>query len=63
MKHTPAEAYIKRGIELESLQVRVSAALKLKAEIAAEKLGTSLNRFTEAALNWYIKQLEKDGSI
>jgi predicted HicB family RNase H-like nuclease len=63
MKREPAAAYIKRGVETVSMQTRISAELKHEAEMAADKLGTSLNRLNEAALIWYLKQLEKDGSL
>lgn len=63
MHRKPAASYIKRCVELESLQVRISHELKQKAELAADKLGTSLNRLAEAAIDWYIEQLKKEGSL
>lgn len=59
----PAESYIKRGLEIESLQVRVCSDLKRDAQIASEKLNTSLNRLVEAALKWYLEQLKKEGEL
>lgn len=59
----PAERYIKRSIEIESLQVRVDSNLKRQVEMAAKKLNSSLNRFSEAALNFYLEALKKDGTL
>ena len=59
----PTESYIKRNIEMVSLQTRIDHDLKKEAEKAAQALGTSLNRFVEAALLWYLDQLKKEGTL
>jgi hypothetical protein len=59
----PAEKYIKRGVELEQMQTRIDCELKRGVERAAAVLDTSLNRFVEAALKWYLDALRRDGDI
>lgn len=54
----PAEKYIKRKIETVAVVVRVSKNLVDKLEILADKHGTSKNRIYEAALEWYVKEIE-----
>jgi predicted HicB family RNase H-like nuclease len=54
----PIESYIKRNVETQSMQVRVSAKLKFDAELTAKAMNTSLNRLVEAALEYYLEQLK-----
>ena len=55
----PPESWIRRGVELVPLSARVPQETKDRAEEAARILETSLNRFTEAALNWYMEALKQ----
>ncbi len=54
----PAEKYIKRKIETVAVVVRIRKDLVETLEILADKHGTSKNRLYEAALEWYVKELE-----
>jgi predicted HicB family RNase H-like nuclease len=59
----PAESWIKRDKTMMAFNVRIDEEVKKETEKAAKKLDTSLNRFTEAALSWYIDALKKDGAL
>lgn len=59
----PAKAYLRRAQATEKLQLRIDVFLKLKAETEAKKLNTSINRLTEAALKWYLDELEKTANL
>lgn len=56
----PASSFIHRNIERVSLQVRIPQEIKDRAEAASKKHDTSLNLFTEAALLWYLEELERE---
>lgn len=57
MDKRPAESYIKRNIEVVPIVVRIPETLKEESERMAAQLDTSMNRFVEAALRWYIVEL------
>lgn len=59
----PAEGYLHRGVDVVPILTRIPPELKEEAELAADKLGTSLNRFIESSLRWYLDALKKEGSI
>lgn len=65
MKPTPKPSlsYIKRQEPVIALKLKILPELKHEAESASAKLGTSLNRFVEASVKWYLDALKKDGSI
>jgi predicted HicB family RNase H-like nuclease len=58
-----AESFIRRDVELVQIAVRIPPELKAEAEMASERVDTSMNRFIEAALTWYIQKLKEEGSI
>lgn len=59
----PAESYIHRMVELTQIHTRIPEDVKEQAESACDKLGTSMQRFIEASLRWYLEELKKEGSI
>lgn len=53
--YKPIESYItRRTIELVHLRTKIDINLKKEAQEWAEKLETSLNRFVEASIKYYI---------
>jgi predicted HicB family RNase H-like nuclease len=63
IKEPMAVGFIKRDTEVVRLMVRIPPELKAEIEDASEKLDCSINKFTEAALNWYLANLKKEGSL
>jgi predicted transcriptional regulator len=59
----PALSWIRRGLEMESTQLRLPSEVKKETMEAAEKLDTSMNHFVEAAIKWYLDALKKEGSL
>lgn len=59
----PLKKYIRRPAKTESLQLRIDAKLKHEIDLCATKLNTSMNRFAEAAVTFYMEALKKDGAL
>lgn len=59
----PTEKYIRRANRVESVQLRIDSTLKRQMQQSAKKLNSSMNRFTEAALHFYIDALKKEGVL
>lgn len=59
----PVAKFIHRKIDREIIAARVPTELIAKIEQAAAKLNTSKAGLLEAALEFYIQSLEKEGSI
>lgn len=55
----PARSYLKRHTPMAHLQLRVEEPLKERARVKAQQLDTSLNCLTEAAIRYYLDQLER----
>jgi predicted HicB family RNase H-like nuclease len=54
----PATKYLKRKkIKAVTLTLRIDQEVKDQADLMSKAHGTSLNRFAEAALNWYMDEL------
>lgn len=58
----PPEKYLKMNPETEIITLRVSPELKRKVEKRSEELKTSVNRFGEASLKWYLDKLDTSHS-
>lgn len=56
----PAAAYLREKKPVAVIQARVPVSIKISAMRAARRHHTSLNKFTHAALDWYIMELKED---
>ncbi len=58
----PPEKYLKINPETAIITLRVSPDLKRKVESKSQELNTSVNRFGEASLKWYLDKLASSHS-